>query len=212
MNENLSKMFIFAVGAAIGSVVTLVFAKKYYQRIADEEIDSMREYFQRHSSDQKESREDNAESENQDVDSGHVQYETVVSDLGYTAKKSSDYVNYATLAEPIRNFGTTSNRVTEEVDDVERPYVISPEEFGECDYNEISLTYYTDGVLTDEEDNPIEDVDDAVGLDFADHFGEYEDDSVFIRNDLRRVDFEILADLRKYSDVIKTNPYLLEDE
>ena len=47
---------------------------------------------------------------------------------------------------------------------------------------------------------PAEDVDGTVGDDYADHFGEYEDDSVFVRNDLTRCEYEILADTRKYTD------------
>ena len=89
--------------------------------------------------------------------------------------------------------------VAEEEVDVDRPYVISPEEFGDLDdYNIVSLTYYSDGVLTDEEDNIIDDVDDLVGEDFASHYGEYEEDSVFVRNDARMTDYEILRDNEPY--------------
>lgn len=38
--------------------------------------------------------------------------------------------------------------------------------------------------------------DDALG-----HFGEYEDDSVFVRNDEEQTDYEILLDGRNYHDV-----------
>lgn len=83
-----------------------------------------------------------------------------------------------------------------------KPYIISPEEFGESgNYTQISLTYYSDGVLADDEDEIIEDIDDTVGEDFADHFGDYEDDSVFVRNDRLRCDYEILKDNRSYHDV-----------
>lgn len=83
------------------------------------------------------------------------------------------------------------------------PYVISPDAFGEFDdYVLISLTYYSDGVLTDEDDEPIDDIEGIVGKDYASHFGEYEEDSVFIRNDRMKCDYEILRDLRKYTDVL----------
>ena len=82
----------------------------------------------------------------------------------------------------------------------EKPYVITPEEFGElADYQTISLTYWHDAVLTDDYDEIIDNPDDIVGEDFADHFGEYEDDSVFVRNDARKTDYEILLDNRDYS-------------
>ena len=80
------------------------------------------------------------------------------------------------------------------------PYVIPPEEYDENDYETESLTYYADGVLTDMYDNIIEDVEDTVGTDSLTHFGEYEDDSVFVRNDERQIDYEILLDSDKYYD------------
>ena len=67
-------------------------------------------------------------------------------------------------------------------------------------YETESLTYYSDGVLTDEYDNPIEDIERLVGSDALTHFGEYEDDSVFVRNDDLKTDFEILKDYAKYYD------------
>ena len=85
---------------------------------------------------------------------------------------------------------------------MDEPYVISPEEFDENeDYNTVSLTYYADGVLTDERDNVIVDVDSIVGEDSLNHFGEYEDDSVFVRNDELQTDYEILLDTRNYGDI-----------
>ena len=47
MNDNLSKVFIFVAGAAIGSVVTLKFLEEKYKRIADEEIESVKETFEK---------------------------------------------------------------------------------------------------------------------------------------------------------------------
>ena len=92
-----------------------------------------------------------------------------------------------------------------------KPYVISPEEFGEFeDYERISLSYYADQILADEDDEKVEDVDNVVGLESLAHFGEYEDDSVFVRNDRLKCDYEILLDQRTYSDVIKQRPHQTE--
>ena len=90
-----------------------------------------------------------------------------------------------------------------------KPYVIPPEKFGEHEekYTTASLTYYADGVLTDDEyDEPVDNIEELVG-DFASHFGEYEDDSVFVRNDITKCDYEILRDLRRYSEVAKSKPH-----
>ena len=50
------------------------------------------------------------------------------------------------------------------------------------------------------------DIAETVGNDFQTHFGEYEDDSVFIRNPARKCDYEILLDYRKYADILKLKP------
>ena len=93
------------------------------------------------------------------------------------------------------------------------PHVIPPEEFDtKPDYETVSLTYYADNVLADEMDDIVEDVDDRIGEDSLTHFGEYEDDSVFVRNDAMRIDFEILADQRKFSDLGKIVSDPAEDE
>lgn len=92
----------------------------------------------------------------------------------------------------------------------EGPYVISPEEFGDiADYTQISLTYYEDGVLT-EDDFVVDNADELVG-EFESHFGEYEDDSVFVRNDERRIDYEIIKVLKTYAEVLEEKPYLRND-
>ena len=93
------------------------------------------------------------------------------------------------------------------------PYIISPEEFDTEDgYDTVSLTYYTDGVLTDDDNNVIEDIENTVGEDFAKHFGEYEDDSVFVRNERLMTDYEILMDYRPFNDVVATGTNPKDDE
>lgn len=93
------------------------------------------------------------------------------------------------------------------------PYTISPAEFGEFeDYEVITLTYFADGVLTDEDCQPLDDAEEIVGDDYMDHFGEYEDDSVYIRNDERRCDYEILRVLDTYSALQTEKPYLRNNE
>lgn len=191
MRSTLSSFLIFAAGAAVGSVVTWKVIEKRYKQIAQEEIDSMNEYYR-----SKYGVEDETEEEEE------VVVEDQQIDIREYAKKLADqkYINYANLDE-------------EEVDDVEKPYVIPPEEYGELSgYDAVTLYYHADGVLTDDQNEVVEDVDDVVGEDFSSHFGEYEDDSVFIRNDAKRVDYEILYDPSTYHSGVNRNPHLAEDE
>ncbi len=48
----------------------------------------------------------------------------------------------------------------------------------------------------------VDDIEETVGIDSLTHFGEYEDDSVFVRNDERKCDYEILLDHRDYEDCV----------
>lgn len=182
---------MFVVGAVAGSAATWLYAKKYYERIAQEEIDSVKAVFSERKPDTV-VKNNNVQEENQHK-----------ADI---AKLKPDLVNYAAKLqeEGYTNYTKHSEKIIEEKDVPmpNKPYIISPEEFGESgNYMQISLTYYSDGVLADDEDEIIEDIDDTVGEDFADHFGDYEDDSVFVRNDRLRCDYEILKDNRSYHDV-----------
>lgn len=178
-NSIFGKLFIFAVGAAIGSAVTWKFVETKYKKLADEDIASYKEMCER-----KYGAVEKAESE-----------KTTMTE----APKSS----LAQAIDICKKEGYDMN-VDECGRDMSKPYVIRPEEFGQFDdYKQVSLSYYEkDKVLTDELDNPIEDVDMTVGLDSLTHFGQYEDDSVYVRNDERMTDYEILLDIRGYWELV----------
>ena len=175
----------FAVGALIGSAATWIFAKKYYENIAQDEIDSVKKEF---------SKMRNANSEPSDHEEPHNDIPSL--------KETSDKIEHYNYTDHSKK--EEQDISVKEVQDVNDPYVISPDEYGEyMDYEQISLTYFSDGVLADEDTlDVIDDISGTVGDDFADHFGEYEDDSVHIRNDATRCEYEILADLRTYSDAL----------
>ena len=87
------------------------------------------------------------------------------------------------------------------------PHIIPPGLVGDEDsYDTETLTYYSDGVLTDDQDNPIEDIQGMIGNDSLMHFGEYEPDAVYVRNDRLKIDFEILLDNDRY-DRLKAEDY-----
>lgn len=195
MSNNVMGFAIFVAGVAIGSAATWYCVKKKYEQIAQEEIDSVKEHF---SSPKVAVKLDGKKIAEQVVD---------IKEDGISDRNPSSIKEYA---EKLRKNGYTNYSTADtenkekEYGDVEKPYVIDPEEFGMCDdYEEISLTYYADSILTDEDDELVDDVEDIIGVDSLNHFGEYEEDSVFVRNDRLKCDYEILLDERKYSDVFK---------
>lgn len=174
-NMDWNKVFIFVAGAAIGSVVTWKVVKDKYEKTIKEIISVIEE--------------DDSEDETVDIP-----------EYGFEAIERARKLNLKEYASMIAEQNYAQN---EEVLDVERPYIITPEEFGECDgYGVVSLYYHADGVLTDTQNEIIDYVDDVVGLDAFNHFGEYEDDSVFVRNDKLKTDYEILRTEDKYSDIV----------
>lgn len=187
MNNRIKLILAFMIGAGVGSTITWKLVKEKYSAIAQEEIDSVKEvYSKKH----REINED--ESINIDTESKDAEYRKIASKYGHNDEKVNSYIK----------------------DD--GPEVIPPDEFGEyLNYDTESLTFYEgDGVLTDDRDNIIEEMEIMVGLDALDSFGEWEDDRVCVINNATECYYEILRDNGKYSDLIKedTNDAVNENE
>lgn len=183
---------IFVAGAAIGSAATWYYTKDKYARIAQEEIDSVKEKF---SSMKKKENPEKPKAEEPEESMSVADYAKQLSKKGYTMYSNADILD----------------EEEEKVEVTEIPFVIPPEEFGNLEtegYSKICLTYYSDGVLTDEDDEIVEDVDAWVGKDSLDHFGEYDDDVVYVRNHRLKVDYEIILSQLSYEDILEEKPYL----
>ena len=214
----MNKVFIFVLGAAVGSLVTWKFVEEKYRRIADEEIESVKETFKNRES---KIAEDEKQAEELGVKSPSKEF---YNQLKEASDKLTDDVNHykeiittseysSTDIEPKKNI---KDFIYTEVDgegqifevkpkDYPEPYVIAPEEFGEDGYNTESLIYYQDKVLATNDDNMI-DADESELLlgDGLEHFGEYEDDAVHVRNEKTKTDYEILRSEKYFfGDVIK---------
>ena len=80
--------------------------------------------------------------------------------------------------------------------------IIDPDDLGN-EYGAdsvISLMYYADGILTDDEDNPVSDSAKLIGsIDIPSHWGEYDPDRIAVRNPAMRCDYEILRSERTFT-------------
>lgn len=183
MNNGIKMIFTFVLGAAAGSVVAWKLLEKRYADIAQEEIDSVKEVYSK----KYEARDEKEEPMNSPYPYDEEQ-EADDEKLRAIAKNiiSEHYGDLEDLekggSKPMKN------------DDIK---IISPGEFSNIDEDEYdikTLTYYADGVLTDEYGEIVEDVDGTVGPDALNSFGDYEDDSVFVLNEQYAVAYEILSD------------------
>ena len=181
----LSKIIIFTVGAALGSAVTYKVVETKCKKAAQEEIESVREFYGAVSPDPKEHADEDEEEDEQIADAPDEYYE----------KKPTEREIYSSVLK------AAGYAEEEEDEDMDKPYVISPEEFGEEGYVEISLTYHADGIVTNDRNKIIKNVDELIGVGSLEHFGEYEEDSVFVRNDRLKIDYEILKDYGEFSEI-----------
>lgn len=186
MNDKLSSVIIFCGGVFIGGLLTWDFFKTKYEKIADEEIASVKETFEH-----REPRPDN----NYKVEEalkGNDAYVNIID--------SSGYRNYSNTAIETDKKGGTADM------ELKQPYVITPEQYEDnVDYTKVSLTWYNDEVLEDDWGNVL-DPDDVIGSDALKTFGQYEKDSVFVRDDDEQIDYEVLLDTRSYKETYGHDP------
>ena len=187
----------FIFGVAVGAAGTWFVLKKKYEIIAQEEIDSVKEVFSR-SYTPITPETNNDISEDKPVEEKAKAAADKPNIMEYATKlKKEGYVDYS-------NNGKDEEEEKETIIVNEDIEVISPDDFGTSDneYELITLTYFRDDVLVDDADNELtfREIEAMVGEDFADHFGEYEEDSVYIRNHARRTEYEILKDNRTFEE------------
>ena len=192
----MKNLLCFVAGAAIGSVVTWKLIEKKYKDLADEEIESVKETFKNR---KPRITKDNVKETVEKVINKYKEPKEIVEDIVNAER-------YYIENEEEIDEDDESNYTVNVDDDIEviTPYVITPEQFGEYnEYGTKTLTYYADNVLTDEIDNPItsEEMITMIGPDALDHFGEYEDDSVYIRDEMNEMDYEILKSEKKFSEI-----------
>lgn len=197
MNNN-DYLLVCIFGAAVGALSGWYVTKRVYERILESEIASVKEVYNRNKK--------TADSEAVEKD-----------DFTPEEKKEYGHVVAALYAAENRNkkekayWDTRSDYSADKGDRKEKAYVITPDEFGEMEgYERITLTYYSDNILADDNDTIIENLDDIISESALEQFGEYEDDSVFVRNDRLKTDYEILMDYRTYEEVVKSKPYTEE--
>jgi len=193
MNSKVAFIIGSVVGVGIGVAGTYSYFKDKYEKLAEEDFNSRRVF---------------------DEDKKEESVEPIVEKTAdsRTVDKPSIAECAAILQrEGYMNYSDMQNKKQKQEIAVDRPYVIQPSDFGEFDdYEKISLTYTADGVLLDDMNEIVDDIEETVGEDSLEHFGEYEDDSVYVRNDAKKCDYEILLDQRNYQEIFETHPHRTE--
>ena len=185
MNKYILAVLSALVGGGLGVLGSKVYFEKKYRRLADEEVASVKEVFARRT----------------------VKKPIKEQPASETEKLQRDYAPETDEPASVSPMPRKAER--------KRPYIISPEAFGMREgYETVSLTCFADGTLADDDYHRMSarEVNDTVGVDAVNHFGEYEPDSVFVRNERRQTDYEILRDEREYEELLEEKPYLREED
>lgn len=173
----MKQVVYFLSGAAVGSLVTWFAVKKHYERKADKEIAEMQLFYEE--TDDGESIESLSDEVPEFTEEEKAEYREEL--------EEEDYIQYDDFPKEER---------------AEKPYVIDPQTYSEDfhGFDKCVLVYWRGNnvLLTDEQE--VMDIESTVGAESLEHFGEYESDTVFVRNERFGCDFEVLLEEGSYGE------------
>ncbi len=216
MNRTLTNFVIFAIGSAIGSIVTLKLVKDKYKHDAQEKIDIIRSSYAKREKERLDVlRKMNDEfKETQDRINKTLNNDdaNTVSDISDGTQNRKEYNNIVgmynnedeSIYNPHGNAVITDNEDWDNDEDEAPEYIapraISYEEFCDgIDYNTCPLTFYEgDKCLVNDWDEVLNNVDDIAGWENIENFLETDEDVLYVRNEMTGLDYEITRDPRSW--------------
>jgi hypothetical protein len=209
-----------AIGGGLGFWWTRRNLETKYERIAEEEIDAMREHFRKKAM----VKEEKPPLEQLDKKVSDLQYQEGPSKYTEAEQEAIDQANVDNPTDPTHPAAerempqvfsiVEDTSISDEGWDYKaelaqrtptKPYVIHVDEVAETDAESMSLTYYEgDNVLCDENDKIIDDPNRVVGLDNLNKFGHGSKDKnlVWVRNEALDLDIEIFRNPDNYAEVV----------
>ena len=192
----------FLIGSALGAVGTYVFKMKKYDSAFRKRQEEMEAYYKKKQSEPQKPIEP-AESD------GHMipikiekktnmmeEARKIAADQGYIKKQYSK-IKSEDEEESLDDIPTADEVIND------KPYVIDMNEFGTQEMYEIETWHlYSDGVITDETNAPVDmdDVMNTVSYSAIDTLKNSNKDCVYVRNERLRKDFEIIEEIGRYDD------------
>lgn len=202
MNRTILGSFIgLLLGAASGGVVGYFYSKSKYLAMAEKEIESVKNVYEKHFS-------------NPSVIKSEEQVNTIPkiskpSPAPLVDPEKETYQNYAGMYSgdgdkpKVGSVKSTIKTDKPSKKPIKTPYVITPDEYQLSDYESETLIWYSDKILSDADGNVIHNINEVVGPEALSTFGRYLDDTVYARDDSKKIDYEIIWDARKYASVNK---------
>lgn len=201
----MNKMVAFILGTGVGAGVMAYVCKTKYEVMIQEELESIKQSYNEKLHDAGYITFDSEDAfKNLNRETEDPTEDNMMEHASRLSKKAiTNYSAMSAVKEEKGDEEVPKNVVIKEELDVikEKIQAIPPDEYGDdTDYDTITLTLYLDGIITDEDDDPISHVEDIIG-NALQHFGDYEEDRLFIRNDANHTYYEVIRDERNYSEV-----------
>lgn len=216
----MDKLFWFVIGFVGGAVATYIVVRDEFERISDEEIESVKEVYKNMAASKEKAKgnEEQKEAYKKMVDQNGYNYnqsidhvEDVREDVLEKHKKETEATEMVrhNVFEDIEEDAEDEQKESEEpqtynreLSEKKKPYSITPEEYlhDKREYDKITLEYYNDGFLVEEVSGDIvNDISTAIGYESLNKFGEYEEDVAYVRNEAFETDYMIVHQPCDYS-------------
>lgn len=184
------KVGIFLAGAAVGAGICFIFVKKHYEKVAQDEINSVKEYYHR-------SKQYTEEKEVADIqEPNQAQYspatEETINYSEYAARKIGEQ-----LRENIEKGRNEEQMVKHEhpTDEDTLPYIIDDKTVGSVSfYGRATLLYYmgNDMLVDEESDEPVDDIQATIGKDNLEILKAIPETTIYVRNVGYGIDYEVI--------------------
>lgn len=181
MGKSLYYILSFLAGAAIGGTLAYFITKEKWEARSQKDIEEYKEYVKSQGEKKaktKESEEPKPQETEHDILVNKTQ--SIIDYTKYYASNTKKEDEVPVKMEDLKP-NRKINIITPEMFANEKPY-----------YDKVTLYYYgVDDMLVDEERDPV-DISESIGLSSLSHFGEYEKDVVYVRNDRLECDYEVI--------------------
>ena len=193
----MNKAVIFISGVGLGSIVTYFVTKKICHDKAEAEIQSVKDAFKQIQEEERLALETQKE-DAQNADKALKEYrgegeEESSNDDNPDEESSNDDTDSKSDVKKgsLDALEAKVNKKHLEPKEGE-PYCINPDDFGDGEYEIENLTYYSDGVLRyDDTGELVRHIDEVVGKENLYHFGEFEEDMLYVRDPVEMIDYSI---------------------
>lgn len=197
MNDKVKCIISFISGAVSGSVVSIIFVKKKWQKEFDDKRNEMISYYEKEKEKVKKElpEKEEKEPEPKEKEQGVEESERIIQKF-----------NYAKISTPERTINKSP--ILNDSEYSKDPYEIDGREFGTQEmYGMVTLYLYDDGELLTEKYELLsdDDIENYIGSKMLEKFATKRDadpelDSFYVRNDRLKTDYEILIESGRYEE------------